>query len=1482
MWADNVPTAQKRSRRPRLPLQELRLQSRADTDHTSLTPLFRRLRLKDCDSTTSVTCTPRRPSSVILPCSPGLPRNDILLPSNSTTTAPQPCTIELSSSAILEPPRTLTLGPSVSEPLKCPIPESLSHAILEPPRSPTQGLCTLEFSSSSVKDSLCSPVLDPLDSIMPASLCNPVSDPSDSTVQTSIYSPVPALLGSNVVPVSLCSLVSDSLDGIMPASPHSPVQDPQGNSVPASPRSTVPDPQGSSVPASPRSPVPDPQGSSVPASPRSPVPDPQGSSVPASPRSPVPDPQGSSVPASPRSPVPDPQGSSAPASPCSAVPDPQGSSVPASPRSPVQDPQGSSVPASPCSAVPDPQGSSAPASPCSAVPDPQGSSVPASPRSPIPDPQGSSVPASPCSAVQDPQGSSVPASPRSLFPDPQGSGLPAFQCSLVQYSPDSTVPASMCRPVPAPLGNNTLPVSLCSPVPDLQSSSMSPSSYNSVPDPPDSSVPVSPCSLVPDPPGSSVPASPCSPVLGPSTMNVPSSTVLASLCNPNWGHCTLDFPGGTPLALLCSPFSDPASPWQHYSGSTLLPGPSVLLSGSPWQHHVPTVVASTSITPVTAVVASTSITPVTAVVASTSITPVTTAVASTSITPVSTAVASTSITPRELWERSMNTSMSSLICSKDSATQTDSLLWRLPQEQLKSLPRAELEGRLESCLIIIEALSLRQQDWQEIQRPLPSVGPAEQRDVLTQTDIAHPKGEEEIYRNLYLDLLRKMETLQRQRETEEGLQQELGLASTSTSTWRKQNLLLQGLVDDTFQSLQDEQRALNEEQEQVSWCMAVLAKVPGKLRSCLEERDAMRQRADEALRAKEEGDRFLEAFSAHVSTQISIRDQSLASQQELGTLLEGAIAQQTSLASEAQTFREFINITFEKLKEEREALDVEREQVGALVPRCQAMLERVPAKLRSCLEERDALRQQADEALQANKEMSCQLEETSVTLQDRVAQLEQLTAANSRLSEDLSSLMMDLANLKQEHDVLQQEHKMQQEEMAWLVRERDTLQQECLELRRDLREAIECREFLDQENRMSRTQLLEEEARLKSTQATLQEQNLQCEELMESQQRLWEEQAVLSKELESTKAELLDLQLKRNKVSWASTDISKSKLRLQELADCLRASLQEEDDNAPSSSRAWTPAPRTPGWQTPHRPVTPACRTPAYRTPYQPRSSFVGTILKAVSGRDADADEATGDGIMFTKDKPASALKHIEPEEGLLESVDALKAVVSDLAMLSYRIQEQEQNKFMELRKEISDLQHHLEKVTDESEEKIETQEATITKLNKKLRDKMESEKQLQDLVKQQDNKIAQLIDHSAEVKNLEAVVSQLKRLLQHAETEAKTLWQELRLQEPKVDTTPIQERILLRQQVDKLRQLMLDKDDEKWRISKKYMEQIKGLELKLHQVQKMLRTYEKLQEKTKEVLWAVPDITAACPELQSLLQQYLNLEPGSGEAAEL
>ncbi|KFP86759.1 Sperm-associated antigen 5, partial [Apaloderma vittatum] len=98
-----------------------------------------------------------------------------------------------------------------------------------------------------------------------------------------------------------------------------------------------------------------------------------------------------------------------------------------------------------------------------------------------------------------------------------------------------------------------------------------------------------------------------------------------------------------------------------------------------------------------------------------------------------------------------------------------------------------------------------------------------------------------------------------------------------------------------------------------------------------------------------------------------------------------------------------------------------------------------------------------------------------------------------------------------------------------------------------------------------------------------------------------------------------------------------------------------------------------------------------------------------------------------------------------------------------------------------------------------------------------QNEKELQDVVKQQEEKMLQLIDKSGEVTRLKGEISQLKRSLQRAETEAKVLWEEMRGKEPKVDTAYVQERVLLRQEVDKLRLLLLEKEDENLLLSDKY-----------------------------------------------------------------
>ncbi|NXB99754.1 SPAG5 protein, partial [Orthonyx spaldingii] len=242
---------------------------------------------------------------------------------------------------------------------------------------------------------------------------------------------------------------------------------------------------------------------------------------------------------------------------------------------------------------------------------------------------------------------------------------------------------------------------------------------------------------------------------------------------------------------------------------------------------VPTVVTGTSTTPVPTVVTGTSTTPVPTVVTGTSTTPVPTVVTGTSTTPVPTVVTGTSMTPVPIM--ATGTSMTP-VC---------------PREQLKTLPRAELEGRLESTLIIIEALSHQLRDWQESQRLRPGAGPAGQRDALTQTDITHPEG----VRALSQVMPPSTQGTRVCPVLPVPAAVTLLSLSLPQSTWSSQSLLFQGLADAAFRSLQEEQGALMQEREQtralVSQSHAMLERVPSKLWSCLEELAAARERAEE-------------------------------------------------------------------------------------------------------------------------------------------------------------------------------------------------------------------------------------------------------------------------------------------------------------------------------------------------------------------------------------------------------------------------------------------------------------------------------------------------------------------------------------------------------------------------------------------------------------------------------------------------------------
>ncbi|XP_038231349.1 sperm-associated antigen 5 isoform X4 [Dermochelys coriacea] len=814
------------------------------------------------------------------------------------------------------------------------------------------------------------------------------------------------------------------------------------------------------------------------------------------------------------------------------------------------------------------------------------------------------------------------------------------------------------------------------------------------------------------------------------------------------GSCSLPFDGDQPSLLVTEEGSPRASVWKDVASSSAqkpsLQGGAAALSTPVPSHEIGCNVAGTIswMTPLAWLEKNMGTSAVMESLRQSLPLPALQQDAGTSVTPVSSCSAGTWMTPQVLLEKSMNTSVEWPACAKDSAAETDSLLWHCSKEQLSTLSRAELEGRLESTLIIIEALSCQLRDWQQSQWPVPRLGPADQRDVLTQTDVTHPKAEEQLYHDLYMATRERLKALQRTQEDEQALKEELEQAREAMRSWTVESQLFLDTANTSLRNLQEDRGTLNQQQDQMRALLSrnrsSLDKVAAKLKSCLAERDEMRSRAAEAFKAKEAASRELEAVFGR-------------------------------------------------------------------------------------------------------------LEEVTAELQDSVAQVDQLTVANSRLGADLSTLLRDLASLQCERGELREKHADLSEEMTRLTREQELLQQQHDRVRQELREMTECHEFIDQENRLSREQLTETENELRATLAVLRERSMQYEDLKDTYQHLQKERDTLCEELDCSKAQALGLKLIRDKLLKSSLELTQTKERLLDLTDVLQAALPGEAADAASRSRVCTP--------------------------HSVPSSFVGSVLKAMAGKGIDEEAAEGS-TTFTKVEPATPQMTAEIEESLWETVLELRAAVSHLITVSFQSQKVAHHEVQELRAKISDHQHQLESLESRLQAEIDARDANLAKLNKTLGVRFQTEKELQDIVRQQEEKMLQLIDRSREVTNLKAEVSHLTHLLRRAETEAEVLWEEVRGRDPSttpLDADVVQEKVWLRQEVNKLRELLLETQHD-------YQDQRRILEGKLHHAQMMLRSREEMEEKIKEVLSSIPAaVTAGSWEFQNLLH-YLGLKLVDGD----
>ncbi|XP_074119801.1 sperm-associated antigen 5 isoform X3 [Sminthopsis crassicaudata] len=779
-------------------------------------------------------------------------------------------------------------------------------------------------------------------------------------------------------------------------------------------------------------------------------------------------------------------------------------------------------------------------------------------------------------------------------------------------------------------------------------------------------------------------------------------------------------------------------------------------------------------------------------------------------TPVSSSTVGSWLMTPALLEKSTNTSQAQQASTKDNASETDSLLWCRPPD-MSALSRRDLEDHLLSSLIVLEALSRQLRDWQNSG----AVSHRETQESSTQTDFCLSGVADE------------PQHLQESREARHHLVQ----AGSVMQSWVLESQELLSLLNQCLLNVREDRAALKQEHQDsealVSRCWEVLNRARTKLQSHLEERDEARSREEAALRGKTAAETILEAFCAHFGQRISELQQDLGSQVELCDLLRETQAQQASLHLEQKEMAQQATQLASTLRKDWVTMQLDYTVWTAMLNQAQKLTEPLITKSQKALQERDIAREKVEQ-------VSWQLDQVSAQLKDSQARIEQLELENRRLAADLQLQLQSLASTESHLEKLQDQYdrcardlisrdealaeltSCREEQAAWWQETEATLKsaqlEQCAALTEEVKELKENVEFLDQENQVAHTELTRLESQLKTTLSILQERNVQCQDLKDSVDSLEARLADVTAEAQELK-----------KMHQSSPQLSVLSQSLHDLVYMLQTTLKKEAELGSPLQRAT---------QTPTQPLQP------------PDNSFLGSVLRAMEG-----------------EAPHHAKKNLEE----------LTCLMQEAQSLCSQLQDSKEKAVEALQQEICSLQVKLQAQEERHQEALKIQEAEVEKLSQALCVRYKNEKELQEVIQQQDKKILEQIDKIGEFTSLREEVTQLTRSLQRSETEVRVLQEALtRQQNPNsqpTDTAWVQEKVWLCQEVDKLRLLLLDMEKEKATLLIKSQKHRNILEENLRCSEKELEKLDDILEQIHQALLNIPEVVNGCQELQKVMQ---------------
>ncbi|CAB1436418.1 unnamed protein product [Pleuronectes platessa] len=656
----------------------------------------------------------------------------------------------------------------------------------------------------------------------------------------------------------------------------------------------------------------------------------------------------------------------------------------------------------------------------------------------------------------------------------------------------------------------------------------------------------------------------------------------------------------------------------------------------------------------------------------------------------------------------------------DSCTLTDPLLWNLPPGSLECFPREELEQRLRSSMIMVEALV--QQLTAARAQTCSSAGPApsELREKLVQTD--HTElSQTSMYRDLYMEALSRIGDLELDGSSLQSLIQWMqGTRVTMASLTTDTDAALSNMKEIEYEVREDHQsltvhygnmKALLENTKETQTRMIQ------KLKDALHQRNEMRTQMEDAFTAKEAAFSAMEQLRTHCGTEMSELQKSLGSQHQLLAALNEAYPEQVALnQAYSETLSSASNLLSETM-EEQSSLIQELCTVRGFLQKTAPMLLKLNDKAAAALRERDEHCSARDQAVEEREQIEEELNQTKWNLQtareeigdlnlqlticprklterdEERGQLERkVTEMSATVSSTLAShtfleqaLASETTKLQQSWKDIQQatdkanelETSLDQSEervselsqaLAQSEGQLDQLQtlsqsqklqiQQLQDVCTQLGGVREMNEFLQMENELAREQVVESERLLRANLQALRERNIQCEDLKTEHSQLQLENRSLQEQLETTASRASATQLELGeKLAQAVTEITLLHHTLRGVTNELHAALNDKKSEAQRDKE--------------FQPLQPSERR-------HPSSSFVDSIMVALTNEkeedgksetlpEPDVPEPQDEALFseksafirisaFTPKKGLRAVVEFEPEEDDQSSVAELLA----------------------------------------------------------------------------------------------------------------------------------------------------------------------------------------------------------------------------------